>query len=75
MFAFRWKHYFQPYGKSSFDMTVYSEDDGTAYLINSIDNERLAIAKLTDDYSHITEKCGEFIGNKEAPAVFRYGDL
>ncbi|MFV0469177.1 MAG: glycoside hydrolase family 43 protein [Dysgonomonas sp.] len=61
-------------GQMSRDMTLFVDDDGTAYHIySSEENLTLHIARLTDDYmSHI----GQYIrifpgGHNEAPAIFK----
>lgn len=61
-------------GQMSRDMTLYVDDDGTAYHIySSEDNLTLHIAELTDDYQNHT---GRYIrlfpaGHNEAPAIFK----
>lgn len=60
-------------GQMSRDMTLYVDDDQTAYhIFSSEDNLTLHIAKLTDDY---LDHSGEYIrvapgGHNEAPAIF-----
>ena len=42
---------FQPLGYRSYDMSVFRDDDGTAYLISTTSEQRdLAIFRLTPDY-------------------------
>lgn len=68
----------RPLGAESRDMTLFKDDDGTAYLIFSSENNRtLHIAKLTDDYLDFTgEVARNFIEQKrEAPVVFKNKDL
>lgn len=61
-------------GQMSRDMTLYVDDDGTAYHIySSEDNLTLHIAELSDDYQNHT---GRYIrifpaGHNEAPAIFK----
>lgn len=61
-------------GQMSRDMTLFVDDDGTAYHIySSEDNLTLHIAELTDDYQNHT---GQYIrifpaGHNEAPAIFK----
>lgn len=61
-------------GQMSRDMTLFVDDDGTAYHIySSEDNLTLQIAELTPDYLGYT---GRYIridpaGHNEAPAVFK----
>ena len=40
-----------PDGLNSFDMGVWQEDDGSAYLIRSVNNEYLGISPLSPDYT------------------------
>jgi len=61
-------------GQMSRDMTVFVDDDGKAYHINSSEeNLTIHLAELTDDYLDFT---GKFItiapaGHNEAPAMFK----
>jgi hypothetical protein len=61
-------------GQMSRDMTLFKDDDGTAYHITaSEENGTLIITKLTSDYLSLSE---EYIrvfpgGNNEAPAIFK----
>ena len=41
---------FQPDGQRSLDMGLFQDDDGSAYLIRSVDNKYAGISKLTNDY-------------------------
>lgn len=62
-------------GQMSRDMTLYLDDDGTAYHITaSEENQTLLISKLSDDFLSLT---GEYIRilageRNEAPALFKY---
>lgn len=48
----------RPNDVDSRDMTLFKDDDGTAYLIHSSDwNKTLIISRLTDDYTDLN---GEF---------------
>lgn len=64
-------------GQMSRDMTLFVDDDGTAYHITaSEENQTLLISKLSEDYLSVTD---EFIrvfpgGRNEAPAIFKKGD-
>ncbi len=61
-------------GQMSRDMTLFVDEDGTAYHIySSEDNLTLQIAELTDDYLDYT---GRYVrvepaGHNEAPAIFK----
>lgn len=65
---------FRPLGYDSRDMTVYRDDDGTAYLISATRvNADLNIYRLTSDYTGVESLVrtlwpGSY---REAPAVFR----
>jgi hypothetical protein len=66
---------FRPDESESRDMTVWQDDDGTAYLFHSSDgNATLHISRLSDDY---LRPAGKFIRvfegrYREAPAVFKH---
>ena len=47
---------FKPDGDGSLDMTLYQDDDGSAYHVRSDDNKFAAVSKLTDDYLNTTGK-------------------
>lgn len=61
-------------GQMSRDMTLFIDDDGTAYhIFSSEENKTIHIAKLTDDYLYHS---GEYVRilpgeSNEAPAVFK----
>jgi hypothetical protein len=65
----------RPNEQMSRDMTLFKDDDGTAYHIYSSENNAtLYISKLTDDY---LKPSGEYTRNfidqsREAPAVFKH---
>lgn len=65
----------RPNDVDSRDMTLFKDDDGTAYVIHSSDwNKTLIISRLTDDYTDLN---GEFTKafidqSREAPAVFKH---
>lgn len=65
----------QPEGQFARDMTLFADEDGTAYLIAaSEDNKTLHLSELTADYLRTT---GRYIrlfpdGYNEAPAMFKY---
>ncbi len=64
-------------GQMSRDMTIFVDEDDTAYHITaSEENQTLLISKLSDDYLSLTK---EFIrifpgGRNEAPAIFKKGN-
>ncbi len=71
-----------PNGKESRDMTLYVDEDGTAYLLHSSeDNWTLYLAELNEDYTGLTgnysrnyiDKNGsKGVYAREAPAIFKY---
>ena len=61
-------------GQMSRDMTLYKDDDGSAYHITSSEeNATLLISKLTDDYLSLTDEYVRVFpgGNNEAPAILK----
>ncbi len=71
---------FRPLGYESRDMTVFKDDDGSAYLISASNsgggaNDSLASFKLTDDYLNVSDFLGWIApsGHREAPAVAKQG--
>ncbi|MBD0834815.1 family 43 glycosylhydrolase [Aestuariibaculum suncheonense] len=61
-------------GQMSRDMTLFKDDDGTAYHITaSEENGTLIISKLTDDYLSLSNEYVRIFpgGNNEAPAIFK----
>lgn len=64
-------------GQMSRDMTVFVDDDGTAYHIHSAeDNLTLHVSELTEDYLGFTGKYTIMrpAGHNEAPAIFKHDD-
>ena len=65
----------RPNGQMSRDMTLFKDDDGTAYLIYASEHNRtLYISKLTDDY---LKQSGEYVRvfidqSREAPAIIKH---
>lgn len=62
-------------GQMARDMTVYVDNDGTAYHVHSSEENRtLHIAKLTDDYLNFSGEYARVLpgGRNEAPAVFKH---
>jgi hypothetical protein len=49
---YEWVRVFHPDGFNSFDMGVFQEDNGTAYLVRSVNNEYVGISQLTPDYTN-----------------------
>ncbi|GAB4461433.1 MAG: glycoside hydrolase family 43 protein [Armatimonadaceae bacterium] len=72
---FAYQGSFRPCGQESRDMTLFQDEDGTAYLIHSSENNStIHIAPLTEDYLLPEgDFIRAFIGDyREAPAVFKY---
>jgi hypothetical protein len=65
----------KPNGHDSRDMTVFKDDDGTAYLIHSSEsNNTMHINQLSPDYLSVTDQYIRILEGKrrEAPAMFKY---
>lgn len=68
----------RPNGYDSRDLTLFQEEDGSAYLIYSSDwNRTLRVAPLTDDYKNLTGLCTKILTDqkREAPAIFKHQGL
>jgi beta-xylosidase len=71
---YRYRGSLRPLGHMSRDLTLFSDEDGTGYLISAAnDNADLHVYRLTEDYTEIAELVavlwpGQF---REAPALFR----
>ncbi|MEI6948940.1 glycoside hydrolase family 43 protein [Paraflavisolibacter sp. H34] len=65
---------FRPNGNMSRDMTLFVDDDGSAYhLYSSNENYDLRICKLTDDYQAPTSQdVMLFSKHREAPALMKH---
>jgi len=64
-------------GQMARDMTLFVDDDGTAYHIHSSEeNQTLHISELTRDYLGFSGKYTRVLEGKanEAPAIFKKGD-
>lgn len=64
-------------GQMSRDMTLFVDDDGTAYHVHSSeDNLTIHISQLSEDYLTFTEKWIRVFpgGHNEAPAMFKHND-
>ncbi|MDR8392773.1 glycoside hydrolase family 43 protein [Aliifodinibius sp. S!AR15-10] len=62
-------------GQMSRDMTLFVDDDGTAYHIHSAEeNATLHISKLSDDFQSFTGRYNRILPGKfnEAPAIFKH---
>ena len=66
---------FQPDGQRSLDMGLWQEEDGTAFLVRSVDNKYAGFSQLTPDYLNTTAAGIVSKGPKcEGQAVWREGD-
>ncbi|KAL5706772.1 hypothetical protein ACHQM5_024895 [Ranunculus cassubicifolius] len=64
-----------PHGYESRDMTIFKDDDNTAYLVySSEDNSELHIGPLREDYLDVTPVMRRILvgQHREAPALFKY---
>ena len=62
-------------GQMSRDMTLFVDDDGTAYHITaSEENQTMLISKLSEDYQSLTNEYIRILPGErnEAPAIFKY---
>ncbi|WP_345255362.1 glycoside hydrolase family 43 protein [Flaviaesturariibacter amylovorans] len=62
-------------GQMSRDMTLFVDDDGTAYHVaSSEDNQTLHVSRLTEDYTGFTGEYHRILPGQsnEAPAIFRH---
>ncbi|CAM6087982.1 unnamed protein product [Calypogeia fissa] len=65
----------RPHGHDSRDMTIFKDDDGSAYLLySSKDNSELHVGILTSDYLDLKKGFKRILigQRREAPAVFKY---
>jgi rhamnogalacturonyl hydrolase YesR len=71
---YQFVHSFRPNENMSRDMTLYADDNGSAYHIySSRENYDLRLVKLTDDFlSPTAEDRMLFSSHREAPAIFKY---
>ncbi|WP_321996576.1 glycoside hydrolase family 43 protein [Draconibacterium orientale] len=64
-------------GQMSRDMTLFVDDDGTAYHIHSSEeNSTIHISKLTDDYLSFSDDYVRVFPNRymEAPSIFKHNN-
>lgn len=61
-------------GQMARDMTLFQDDDGSAYLVaSSEDNATMDISKLSDDYLNTSgQYIRAFSWHAEAPTIFKY---
>jgi len=70
---YTWRGSFKPFGNDSRDMTVWKDDDGTAYLVfATTNNANLQIASLDADYYNVSKSF--YVWSSvywEAPGIFK----
>ncbi|HZG85975.1 immunoglobulin-like domain-containing protein [Paenibacillus sp.] len=75
---YQYLYRFRPNGMASRDFTVFQDDDGTAYLFGSTNNNYdMNVYRLTDDYLYVDEYLyTAFVGqHREAPAIAKKDGL
>ncbi|BDA43720.1 hypothetical protein COCOBI_04-7350 [Coccomyxa sp. Obi] len=75
---FTYRGSFRPHGHMCRDFTVFKDDDNSAYIAySSEDNKVMHISQLSKDYVGVTQKfIRTMIGmSREAPAMFKYKGL
>jgi len=66
----------RPHGCESRDMTIFKDDNGTAFLVySSADNSELHVGPLTVDYLDVAGPVNRVLvgRHREAPALFKHG--
>lgn len=72
---FKYVHSKNPHGFDSRDMTIFKDDDGTAYVVySSLHNRELHVGPLRQDYLDVTNVMTKVLvgQHREAPAVFKH---
>jgi hypothetical protein len=69
---YQFAHAYQPDGQGSYDMTLFQDDDGSAYLIRSVMNQFVGISSLSYDYLKTVELVSYIGESREAQALFKY---
>jgi len=73
---YRFLRSFRPHNQHSRDLTVFQDDDGSAFIAySSEDNSVMHVARLTADYLGIHPTYNRILVflKREAPAIFKYG--
>ncbi|HEV2331378.1 MAG TPA: family 43 glycosylhydrolase [Verrucomicrobiae bacterium] len=63
---------YYPLGLQSWDMNLFEDDDGTAYLLTHAGDRRLHIDQLSTDYLTATESMAALRPDYEAPAMLKF---
>jgi hypothetical protein len=62
---------FLPLGLQSWDIGLFQDSDGSAYLLTHAGDNQLHIDKLSSDYLSVTSSVAALTPNYEAPAMFK----
>ncbi|GAA2447545.1 RICIN domain-containing protein [Streptomyces macrosporus] len=71
---YAWRGSFRPLGHMSRDITVFTDTDGTGYMVSAArENHDLHLYRLTDDYTQVASLVANPWpgGHREAPALFK----
>jgi beta-xylosidase len=68
--SYSYRGSFQPTGKKSLDITLFRDDDGTAYLLSESRTDGLRVYRLSADYLRVTGLV-TVLADFEAPALFK----
>lgn len=63
---------FRPLGLQSWDMNLFQDDNGKAYLLTHAGDDHLHIDELSPDYLSVTRSVAALRPNYEAPAMLKY---
>jgi len=63
---------FRPLGLQSWDMNLFQDDDGNAYLLTHAGDHRLHIDELSTDYLSVTRSVAALQPDYEAPAMLKF---
>jgi hypothetical protein len=76
--SYTWRGSFRPLDHMSRDITLFSDDDGTAYMISAAnENADLHVYRLTSDYLQVSARVQRLWPGswREAPAMFKRGGV
>jgi hypothetical protein len=68
--SYAYRGSFQPLGRKSLDITLFQDDDGSAYLLSESRTDGLRMYRLTDDYLGVASLV-TVLDDFEAPALFK----
>jgi len=69
---YTWVKYMQPGGLDSHDQTLFLDDDGKAYHVQTVNNAYIAILLLTDDFLNVSKEVTSLQFKREGLAMFKY---